>query len=168
MKYCENGEIVTKVSRDGVGCVTPTSTSVWVTWSGQVFQLDRARCGTYAFMNEHSVITTLGLRKVWESAVQLKDKSNCFSVALMSNLIIFGLLQRELEEKLSLICKLFWHMSDGYVQSFGKITPVMVKAHKLVQMRLISYGSYVNRIDGILKLSYFWQNFNMPISHKGF
>ena len=25
-----------------------------------------------------------------------------------------------------------------------------------------------NRIGGILKLSYFWQNFNMPILHKGF
>ena len=49
------------------------------------------------------------------------------------------------------------------MQSFGTIAPAMVKAPNLVQMRLINYP-----IGGILKLSYFWQNFNVPSSHKYF
>ena len=51
---------------------------------------------------------------------------------------------------------MFWnnHASTGKGPTFATNEADMIQVN--------------NQIGGILKLSYFWQNFNMPISHKSF
>ena len=48
------------------------------------------------------------------------------------------------------ICAFLWYNRAKFVTNGADIVQINIQ------------------IGGILKLSYFWQNFNMPISHKGF